>query len=411
MKIGLVRAIDRYAGIPACLVMSIGCWLLKKTAAGSLPARPVQRILFIELSEMGSAILAYPAMKYILERHPGAELYFLIFKENRFSVDLLNIMPPHHVYTISIHSALAFIRSTVKALRDLRRLKIDVVFDLELFSRFSALLATLSGAPVRAGYHRYHMEGLYRGSLMTHPVMYTPHQHMSKNFLAMVKSLAHGTERPLAKEIISGPLPLPGHIAGPEEKAAVLQRLIALCPAVKKAKHLILLNPSAGTLLPIRAWPFENYVELSRRILQGFDAVIIIVGLSDAIDPAEKILGETGKERCVSLAGKTSVSELLALFAQSSLLITADGGPAHFATLTRTPSLVFFGPETPALYGPLGDQAVSLFAGLSCSPCLTAYNHRKTTCQDPRCMSAISVDQAFAQVEKILSGFHHSQNP
>ena len=62
----------------------------------------------------------------------------------------------------------------------------------------------------------------------------------------------------------------------------------------------------------------------------------------------------------------------LQLFHQSVLLITNDSGPAHFASLTPIKSITLFGPETPVLYGPLGPDAVHLFAKLACSPCLSA---------------------------------------
>ncbi|GAF95710.1 unnamed protein product, partial [marine sediment metagenome] len=102
-------------------------------------------MLFIELSEMGSAILACPAMKYVLRRYPGAELYFLIFEQNRFSVDILDVVPAERVLTIDIRSPLDFLSSTLKALAVMRRAHLDTVFDLELFSRFSSLLSGLAG--------------------------------------------------------------------------------------------------------------------------------------------------------------------------------------------------------------------------------------------------------------------------
>ena len=41
------------------------------------------------------------------------------------------------------------------------------------------------------------------------------------------------------------------------------------------------------------------------------------------------------------------------LFHASDLLLTNDGGPGHFASLTPIRTLMFFGPETGKLYGPL----------------------------------------------------------
>jgi hypothetical protein len=97
MNLDLIRAIDKWVGIPACFAVSMAHKVRNyfKAQPGHEPrqgSRP-KRLLFLELSEMGSAVLAYPAMKYVLRQYPGAELYFLIFEQNRFSVDMLNIIP------------------------------------------------------------------------------------------------------------------------------------------------------------------------------------------------------------------------------------------------------------------------------------------------------------------------------
>jgi hypothetical protein len=63
---------------------------------------------------------------------------------------------------------------------------------------------------------------------------------------------------------------------------------------------------------------------------------------------------------------------------------------------------VLFGPETPDLYRPLGNSKV-IYAGLACSPCVSATNHRKSACIDNVCMRAISVEQVLRAVNQVLS--------
>jgi len=90
----------------------------------------------------------------------------------------------------------------------------------------------------------------------------------------------------------------------------------------------------------------------------------------------------------VNFAGESRLDQLPALYGLAALMITNDSGPGHFASVTAMPVLSLFGPETPELYGPLGPGR-ALTAGLACSPCVSAANHRKTACQEPVCMSAI----------------------
>ena len=106
----------------------------------------------------------------------------------------------------------------------------------------------------------------------------------------------------------------------------------------------------------------------------------------------------------MDLTGYTrTIMELITLLHLGSLLITNDGGPGHFASLTPIPTIVFFGPETPALYGPLGGKAVSLHVPLPCSPCVTAYNHRKSPCDGNNvCLKAIDPKEVFQKACELL---------
>jgi ADP-heptose:LPS heptosyltransferase len=408
MNLDLIRGIDRWVGIPACLAVSMGYkvrdFFKAQRRDEHAQGTTSKKLLFLELSEMGSAILAYPAMKYVLRRYPGTELYFLIFEQNRFSVDILDVIPKDHVLTISVRSPLHFLASTVKALVTMRMADLDAVFDLELFSRFSSLLSGLSGARMRVGYRKYHEEGLYRGSFMTHGVLYNPHQHMAKNFLALVKSIEREGEYPLLKEVIQElDMEQPSYQSAEADIESLKARLAAINPLVDEAEHILLLNPNAGNLLPIRGWAVESYAALTRKIIERFNAVVIVIGLEGAARDAKKILSHVGPERYIDFTNQTSFKDLLDLMNVADVLVTADGGPAHFAGLTSIKNVVLFGPETPFLYAPLGGDTTCLFAGLACSPCLSAYNHRKTSCSQPKCMEAITVDEVFEVISGSLS--------
>jgi ADP-heptose:LPS heptosyltransferase len=95
------------------------------------------------------------------------------------------------------------------------------------------------------------------------------------------------------------------------------------------------------------------------------------------------------------------------LFHAAHLLIANDGGPGHFATLTPIQTMVFFGPETGKLYGPLGTRSKVLESGIACSPCLSAYNHRLTFCDgDNQCLKRIAPDPVLADALAYLQSTH-----
>jgi ADP-heptose:LPS heptosyltransferase len=118
-----------------------------------------------------------------------AEIYFVSFRRVGGSLDLLGTVPRANVFTLRDDSLWHLAIDTFAFLIWTRRKNIDTVIDLELFSRFTALLTGFSGADRRVGFHRIHNEGLYRGSMLSHRVAYNPHIHIAKNFIAMVDAL------------------------------------------------------------------------------------------------------------------------------------------------------------------------------------------------------------------------------
>jgi ADP-heptose:LPS heptosyltransferase len=395
INVDLMRWIDRRAGVPLCALATL--WLKLWWCLWPVPAGPLRRVLFIELSEMGSTILADPAMRSVRDRN-GIELYFVIFARNAGSVTLTNTIPPGNVFTINSGSLWRLIVDTLRFWVWTRRNAIDAVIDFELFSRFSGLLAGLSGANRRVGFYRFHGEGLYRGEMLTHRVAYNPHIHIAKNFIALADALMSDIPTvPYGKTKIEDAR-LNVALLTPTAAArnSVLTQIGALAPNFAIGRHrLILVNPNSSQMLPQRRWMPERFAELIRRILEAYDDVfVVITGARFERAEAEDLVTQCGNSRCISFAGHSTVADLPALYALAAVMITNDSGPAHFAAATGLRTIVLFGPETPNLYRPLGNSIV-LYAGLACSPCVNAANHRKSPCTDNICMRAIGVEQVF----------------
>jgi ADP-heptose:LPS heptosyltransferase len=68
-------------------------------------------------------------------------------------------------------------------------------------------------------------------------------------------------------------------------------------------------------------------------------------------------------------APPTGLRDLAGIVARARLVICGDTGVAHLATGLGTPSVVLFGPVSPALWGPPpGERHVALWAGRSGDP-------------------------------------------
>ena len=164
------------------------------------------------------------------------------------------------------------------------------------------------------------------------------------------------------------------------------------------------LCPGAG-LLPIRAWPLGSFSDVAENMIDRGYAVAI-VGMPADRELAQTIQRACNSTACVDLTGYTdTVRDVAVLLHLGVLLITNDGGTGHVAALTPIASIVLFGPETPVLYGSLSDRAVNLHKPLSCSPCLTAYNHRRSPCDGNNvCLKSISPEEVIAVANNLLLG-------
>ena len=392
-----LQKIDRLLGVPAC-------WLFTKLRAlagrQAPPAGPpAGRLLFVKLAEQGSTVLAHGAIKRAVAMVGRENVYFVVFQENRFILDLLDLLPRENVFTIQAASLGSLVTSTWTVLRRIRRLRFDAAVDLEFFARSSAAFTFLTAARRRVGFHTFFREGPYRGDLMTHRLLYNPYLHTSQIFAQMVESLRHDP----AQLPTFGALPpaLDGEETvfqpRPEEIAATREIVRSEVGPYGAGAPLILLNANASDLLPLRRWAPENYVQLARRLLEALpEACVLMTGAPAEAAAAERLVAQIGSDRCFSVAGKTTLRQLLVLYTLAEVLVTNDSGPAHFASLTPIRVVTLFGPETPRLFGALTPRNVAIWRGIACSPCVNAYNNRQSPCRNNLCMQQITVEEVFA---------------
>jgi ADP-heptose:LPS heptosyltransferase len=400
-----MRRIDYWLGIPICF----GLTAISRVAAVLFPPRrteplPPENVLFIELAEMGSTVLACPAIHRLRASYPDCRVFFLLFKHIDESVKVLDVIPPQHVLTIDVSSGWTILRDTMRFMMTARRERIDTVVNLEMFTRFSTILTYLSGAPRRAGFHAFTQEGLYTGDLFTHRVIYNPHLHTWQSLVTLVKAL----EVPPA-ELPLGKFPAPGahecvvpRIASDEAACRRMRELLEGEAPALRGKRLVVVNPNASKLISIRKWPVDRYAELVTRLLGDPRNACVITGLASDSEDAGVILNQVQSDRLVDLTGKTSLRQLIDLYNVADLLVTNDSGPAHFAALTEIDVVVFFGPETPELYRPLTERCTVIYSHYACSPCVSAFNQRRSVCTNNRCLTHIGVETVHATIAAIL---------
>jgi ADP-heptose:LPS heptosyltransferase len=397
-----LQIIDRLVGVPLCAALTLVRRLLGDRFVPERVEIP-RKVLFVKLAEQGSTVLAYPAIARAIQVVGRENVFFLVFEENRFILDAMGLIPPENVITIRHKHPFELAWQALLALMRVRRERLDAAVDLEFFARGSAILTFVSGARQRVGFHTFFGDGPYRGDLMTHRLAYNPYLHTSQIFLLMVAAL----EQPVPRSgKLSIPVPqiekwVPDFAPAAAEQEQV-RSLLQRETGNDGEPQIVLLNPNASDLLPLRKWSADRYVSLARRLLDAFPEIYIgLTGAPDEAGPIEAMVQEIGSSRCFSLAGKTTLRQLLVLYTLSELLITNDSGPAHFAAMTQVHTLTLFGPETPALFGARTPRAITIWQGLACSPCVNAYNNRQSSCTNNVCMQKITVDRVFEEASKV----------
>ena len=351
----------------------------------------------MKLIEHGSTVLAGEAVKRA-ERMVGPEnVYVCVFEQSREIFDVLSLIPRANQFSIRTDNAFRLVIDIIGTLIRVRRLKIDAVVDMEFFARGSAILAYLCGATRRVGTHGFMGEAPYRGDLMTHRVLYNPYFHTAYAFALLVDAFDHDPkEVPLLKVPIETSTLFVPSFQPTRELRARVRAMLSEEAEGEIGSPIILFNPNIRDILRVRKWPAERYVELVRRLTPAYpNAQIVLTGMPDEQDAAQALCQAMASPNVLNLVGRTNLWELLTLYCLSDVLVTNDSGPAHFASATEIHQVVLFGPETPALFGPLGDRTRVIYKQLACSPCVTAYNHRFSPCRDNVCIRSITVDEVY----------------
>ncbi len=386
MKTRLMIRLDALLGIPLCGLANLLSWPWRLWRSPvSVRPEETRRILVIKFLGMGSVLLASPVLQRLRKAFPDARIDFLTFGMNG---DIVRRLPGvDRVLAVNEASPWTLFASVPGLLWRLRQQRYDVVIDLEFYSRLSCLVSWGSGARQRIGFF---VRGRWRGSLLTNTVFF----NATLPFSQAVAALLH----PLGLAVSADDEPIRPEIGEVEKKEAD-QRLGDM--GVLGEGTLVVVNVNASDLCDERRWPEERFAEFVSRFpaeVAGVDQLVFI-GLEGEKETVSKVLTHIDpsvRPVCLDLAGRTTIVELIALLERAALMVSNDGGPLHLAAALGLPTVSFYGPETPALYGPVGKNHLVYYSRHWCSPCLSVYNGKIAWCDgENECMRAITVEEVL----------------
>lgn len=336
-----------------------------------------KRILIVEVNWLGDVLFSTAAIKAIKDKYPESFLACMVV--GRCSQILEDNPSVDEVIVFDEKSSHKSLFSKVKFIVSLRKENFDTVF---LFHRSFTRVAVcyLAGIKRRIGYYRKKT-----GFLLTDKFEIPDNSlHRAEYFINLINKTGIESKDKRYEFFIN---------------SKAVDRVVDLLAkfGITREDNYIVINPG-GNWNPKR-WPVEYYAQLADRISQSPGMKIVVSGAKKDISLSQRINSKM-KNEAIILAGETNLKELGALLKGARVVISADSGPMHLAAALGVPVVAIFGPTSPQITGPYNPQAehIILQKDVGCPvPCY------EVSCADNKCMKAVTVDEVFKAVKKILN--------
>ncbi|MCC6819774.1 MAG: lipopolysaccharide heptosyltransferase II [Verrucomicrobiota bacterium] len=336
------------------------------------------KILILKPSSLGDVVQALPVLR-LLKRHcPASEIHWWIdaglapLLEG--DPDLAGVVRfERQRWAAPVHWP-----EMLRSIAALRAQQFDWVIDLQGLAR-SGAFAWLANGELLVGLDesREGARGFY-DIIVPRPSFHT---HAVDWYLAVLPRLGV----PVHSDFVWLP-------ERPAATAAVQSKWPADCA------RWIALQPGARWLN--KRWPAEHFAELTRQLGAEFPDVRFAILGSAEDQPLGEIIARAAPERCLNLAGRTSLPEMIEWLRRCELMVTNDTGPMHVAAALGKPVIALCGPTEPRRTGPYGQWERVAQTKLPCVPCL------KSRCAWPQpmeCLTALAPREVLARARRELA--------
>ena len=333
---------------------------------------------------LGSIILTSPLIQGIKESNPKNKVIFLTFKQNTKLLEILRGID--EVISIRTDNFAVFVKDTISAIVRLRREKPDIFYDLEFFSKFSAILSFLSGAKIKVGLWSLSEK---RGGIHDIKVKYNPSIHIAENFLSMNRTVGINGEKGRWDELMRKAID--------EEKIMKIKEKVGgkYRDILSKKTLKVAINPFPSEVMSeLKTWDMTKWKKLIDEVSK--EAAVFVLG-KDSI--GKKFHGDY----VFDFTGETNFEEFIFLIHESDIIITLDSFPLHIGFAMGKKIVSLFGPESPIHYGYKGENISTIYKGISCSPCINIFKGKVSDllCNKNLCMQMIEVSEVLKEYKKI----------
>lgn len=194
-------------------------------------------------------------------------------------------------------------------------------------------------------------------------------------------------------------VPWPGHrmelFTTPADEAVAESEWQRL--GLHRFREVVAVN-AGGAFGSSKHWADESFAEVARTLADRRKCgVVVLCGPSER-ETAKRIAALAGRPAVVSLAdAPPSIGLTKAVVRRSSLLVTTDSGPRHFAAAFGVPVITLFGPTHIGWTETYFPQAIHLQKAVPCGPC-----QLRVCPLDHRCMTQLLPGEVIAAAEGLM---------
>ncbi len=375
-KIKLLKTTDRFSG--PLFIRLVPC-LKKPRSRKALPDR-IKNILLIRPGGVGDAVLLIPSIRILKKHLPHCNIYVLAERRNGEVFKLCGGVERIFLYD-----------KNMELLKSLR-IPYDIVIDTEQWHRLSAVVAYLTGAPVRIGVGTNE-----RKSLFSHSVSYSHEDYEVYSFFNLIKEALNASGMDIADGTLKFNTAEPFLSLDSDDVSAQLRETIEGYFERFPEGYCVI---SPGATVPERQWGGERYAIVAQELLKKDYGVIVVGSKSDKVD-SDTILSKA--KDAMDLTGKTNLKEVAYVIKNAKLFIGPDSGLLHIAFGLGTPTVSLFGSGIESKWAPRGKKHIVINKNLPCSPC-TRFGYTPRCRLGVRCIKEITPQDVISATKRLLKG-------
>jgi ADP-heptose:LPS heptosyltransferase len=368
-RIKLLKTVDSIIGQLA-LKLAVACRLSERKTSTN---QKTNKVLVIRPGGIGDAALLLPALKVLKKIIPTIQTQILCEPRNA------------GVFAHSPFVSKIFNYNRLSDLKKISETEYDCIFDTEQSHFLTGTLVTLLKGHKKIGFATKGRESAYDVG-----VEYHQDEYEAESFFRL---FAAGIENWPGKFRLKPPYFFPTN----KEK----ERIKVLLSDIKK--EIVCIFPGASIIE--RLWPIDRWSQVADELWKMGRQPTIIGGKAE-INISQKIM-DTANSPVINLCGRLSLSETVAIFDRSRLLISTDSGILHIGAMCNILTVSLFGPGIVEKWGPKGGKHRIINKNLECSPC-TKFGTTPPCPGRQKCMNEITSSNIIDAAIDLLRKSHET---